>query len=1234
MTSRRNSTSSNDSNNSNTAGPSNKTPEVFSPSTYNPSNPNQIVGQLQIVRTWNPGENPELTNNQIITHVITNQEKRDREKQGIYTPPHQTVILTSEDFEDDEFRTSSDERPKPGKVHYRTDKWINDIVSNVDLNPKEFWGDEEEEELISKNIWEQEYKQYRRKLAELPEQSDEAKKEFNRKYFNTNAIPSWEIAKYNERDPHTLLNPFVDQEVVEKGKVRFQFDTPELIKYEFKPRKRRLSDNINDLEYKPPDELERGWQTVRERVEKLIIKRNDKQNKIKVAGTEEEWKRILERLEQKYNKESDNESEEESDQSLDDFWKNKKTNPKTGLIENELEEQVDEDNEDKESEVPSEDEEETEINNPKYKTPEINQEENESSDSEQSETELKPKDERKTDRSGSESETEKTLRTLEQIQNKNKQDLETIKEFFQTKGISTNLEQEDQEIEEQFNDWEKRGYSNKPFWEENKVEKKQEYEELVERAKRVEEQIRKLRGGDYNLYEEFKKGKAQLNNLIEKLNRLDKEETAKRFPYYSKTDEALYELGIKEIQDIEKEIKELDSHSGAYISNVLAKNKRISNKIDELAKLNYERTKEIFQAYYQNEEKDEHESENEEDEYESENDMSENKSSGGSNSIFHGIKENDFIDSKKKAEAHLGEIDGVVYYRISKIDNDEKRLLLRGKPFYRDVKDPDQWYTPKNDERFPQKGNEIWIPRDVVEDRINPFEFKQREKELEELEKKMKELKRKPVGSMSEDEKNLVFDYQLKRTQLLEDRLRTLKEQQGYNEDIVKRHKARKTWTNFFGDFDRETHWRDQDPNEKLVIFEEINGDSDEEEVEEKAPKGDTEWDKILRVIREMKPQQEMKWTDIPTFTGKEDPYEWLRDYEDACETNRITNGRKLRLLGDALKGPAKTWWKTIRNKVKHFGKLTTEPEKSFKYHFLLRYCGEDKQWEWANELRNIKMEKDESVDAYAERLRAAYNRADPFEGYPEYDRVCQFIKGLRLDIKIFTQAQAPKTFERALELAKQAESAFNASGSFVVGMSPEMQKELTGIKSAVLAMTNQMQQSQQPAKECALCYKTGHRPIDCPNRSMNQVRRRDYQWNNPRNRNQLDKEPKKCFNCRGTGHFARDCPAKICQICNRKGHIAKECNQYRNTQRPQILQRNSNNQGFNQQRNFNNQNRNPNSNQNQRRAFYMNDIDEEESEDDNNDAIRQILEETLKANKQNAKSIATMAEAFQSLKD
>jgi len=148
VTSRRNSISSNDSNdsnNSNTAGPSNKTPEVFSPivtspSTYDPSNPNQPFGQYQIVRTWNPGENLELTNNQVITHVVTNQEKKDREKQGIFTPPQQTVILTSEDFKDDEFITSSDEKPKPNKINYRTDRWINDIVSNKNLNPEIFWG--------------------------------------------------------------------------------------------------------------------------------------------------------------------------------------------------------------------------------------------------------------------------------------------------------------------------------------------------------------------------------------------------------------------------------------------------------------------------------------------------------------------------------------------------------------------------------------------------------------------------------------------------------------------------------------------------------------------------------------------------------------------------------------------------------------------------------------------------------------------------------------------------------------------------------------------------------------------------------------------------------------------------------------------------------------------------------------------------------------------------------------
>jgi hypothetical protein len=252
---------------------------------------------------------------------------------------------------------------------------------------------------------------------------------------------------------------------------------------------------------------------------------------------------------------------------------------------------------------------------------------------------------------------------------------------------------------------------------------------------------------------------------------------------------------------------------------------------------------------------------------------------------------------------------------------------------------------------------------------------------------------------------------------------------------------------------------------------------------------------------------QETKWAKFPKFRGGEqDPYEWLDTFETACEVNSVKGQRMLDLVASNLEGPALSWWRTARRTITIWEAWKDElmRKQAFKYQFLTKFCGPDKQQRWMDELRSCKQGLGETVTEYYGKLQILYRKADPIGQYPERDFYQQFLKGLRTELRTAVRMAATTNVQEALEKAKAAEAAYSGDGalagySLATGSDNELRKELRELKELLAQKA-----SRKAARRCDLCYKFGHEAKDCPNSSYKRenntvtcfvIGRHSYYW-------------------------------------------------------------------------------------------------------------------------------------------
>lgn len=557
--------------------------------------------------------------------------------------------------------------------------------------------------------------------------------------------------------------------------------------------------------------------------------------------------------------------------------------------------------------------------------------------------------------------------------------------------------------------------------------------------------------------------------------------------------------------------------------------------------------------------------------------------------------------ASKKGKGHVTfqnrvHSDGKVWIQVRGLKDEDKQFTLHGMPFYQRQDDTDKWTTPHNsDFQFTQSGDGFDIPMDIfISSKYRSADFKEiQDKRFNELQEQFRTFETTEVAKWTAAQQAIFTEYSKIKQERMNQQLEEMRLNQETGQTLIQRHHKPKGWLDWLGDPFREQIEQSADPNEKLVY-----GDIEEAQMltpGKMGTTGDPDDEKFMKfmstLINQLTPQ-EYRVSNYPMFDGSQDPYEWLIKYENACAINRVRNGRKLEILNGCLEGTAQAWWRNIRPKVKRFGGLTDptlDPKESFKYWFLTRFCGPDRQYQWTRELRNLKQMDGETVDSYATKLTNLYFRADPRKAYPEYDLLNQFIEGLRRDIRIETRKANPSTVNKAIEIAKNAELAFSDGGptaAYSLIKQADIKNDLEQIKVLLT--------KPETTESCNLCYGGKHKTEDCPQRSIKRVNLATP--NN--NRNQLDKNA--CFACGKTGHIKRNCP-EVCQNCGIVGHKAPECRKRNNNNnyQPKVLQRNKNgpwnqnnrNTQNNRSSNYNNNNnynnrQNQNQNNQQKKVF------------------------------------------------
>ena len=597
---------------------------------------------------------------------------------------------------------------------------------------------------------------------------------------------------------------------------------------------------------------------------------------------------------------------------------------------------------------------------------------------------------------------------------------------------------------------------------------------------------------------------------------------------------------------------------------------------------------------------------------------------------------NDSSSSKNpKGKAHItykNEVrDNGVYIVVSEIQPTDTYFTVNQMPFYRSNEDADEWTTPHNTNWiFKEKEGGFEIPMEMF---LNPLytsgEYKlAQEKRFKGIQAEVRKFEDKPIVEWEEDQKNLFTEYTKLQQQRLSTMLEMVKAKQETGNTIIERQKKTGWLERTLGDPFRNEVWAAPDPNERLVF-----GDADEAtDVSTTLPPPDTGNegdDKFLQImdtiISRIKPT-EYRVANYPPFNGTQDPYEWLIKFESACSINQIRNGRKLEILNGCLEGPAQAWWRANKHQIKRFGGLndpTLDKRESFKFWFLNQYCGPDKQYQWTRELRNLKQQPGETVDSYASKLNNLYFRADPAKNYPGYDKMNQFVEGLRKEIRMEVRKSNPSELRDAIRIAKNVEIAYSDGGP--IGAYSLTQHD-AGIKQD-LELIKVLLTKPETTEKCNLCYGGNHKTEDCPQRSIN---RSNLATSNNTGKNQLDKNT--CYACNKPGHMKRNCP-NTCQNCGKVGHRAPDCRQRNNNNyQPRVVQRTQNgplNQNRNYQNNQNYQNnRNNQGNQNNQNRTYNN--NNQQNQNQNNQPKKVYVAQT---EEDLAAQMAELTSAIKSLK-
>jgi len=281
----------------------------------------------------------------------------------------------------------------------------------------------------------------------------------------------------------------------------------------------------------------------------------------------------------------------------------------------------------------------------------------------------------------------------------------------------------------------------------------------------------------------------------------------------------------------------------------------------------------------------------------------------------------------------------------------------------------------------------------------------------------------------------------------------------------------------------------------------------------------------------------EQRIVELPKFVGDvDDPHQWWRHFNDACEANNMTPERRLQIAPTCLRGQADVWRQQPGLVLAYWEAVPGSPAErvSFKKQFFDYFSTNQHQQNWMNELRNRRMKEGENVDAYAGALVELYRKADPTDQYPASDKLQTFLGGLPPQLRMFTELRGPRDFRDAWDQAKKVESTLKKSNPFgpdpsVTQVNTLMADQLIKLGASVSALATEVREE----KKCSFCQRTGHVVENCYKKKNG---------SDSGNNRGSNSQPPSCYGCGMKGHLRRECRTTICRNCGRQGHFAREC--------------------------------------------------------------------------------------------
>ena len=561
--------------------------------------------------------------------------------------------------------------------------------------------------------------------------------------------------------------------------------------------------------------------------------------------------------------------------------------------------------------------------------------------------------------------------------------------------------------------------------------------------------------------------------------------------------------------------------------------------------------------------------------------------------------------TKKNINLELKVIDEEPNYCLKGLDNTVETFKINGLPFWRVEGSNDEWYNDIESYRYYKEDDTEGLPIPMKLVWNNSFEDvteDQREQiRLGKIKEQAEKLSSTPMGQLNDDQVKIVNEYNRLQMEKLGKEMETLKRKNRFNQGIISQvEEQNDSWTSWLGDPFRETGRDKPQFQETLKIYEEKPRKEIplvDHEGNPLKPEDMTALNTMATMLKAVIGGQEKKWTEFPLFNEEDDPYDWIQEFQIACETNGFEGDRRLQIIPSLLQGNAKRWWLAVKPNIKTFGIKQgdkNEGQDSFVRNFIERFAGIDKQYEWDRKLNKIKQEIGETVSNYTDRWMSALKRADPRGAMLEYSKINKYIEGLRGEIRKDVMIQNPKSLRDAQTKARTIESAISyQNGDDVMEERIKNLEQMlvktfvatTGNTSTNTNNTNNTRYNNNSGITCNYCKKQGHRANECRSRinvqqgNNTQFQQRNngqYQGNNTQQRVLT------CYNCNKTGHISKNCNAPrrnqpTCQKCGKRGHYTDKCYAQNN--------QNNRNQSF-QQRNGRTV-----------RTFYAND-DEEEEED------------------------------------